>query len=92
MSTQARGKIGIRNEEGRVVDLYIPRKCSATNKIIGPKDHASVQINIVDVDENGVALNTQTTFAISGRVRATGTSDACMNRLLSEKGILSFSK
>ena len=92
MSAQTRGKIGIRNDEGKVVDLYIPRKCSATNKIIGPKDFASVQINVVDVDENGVALNTLTTFSLSGRVRATGTSDASLNRLFSEKGILSFSK
>ena len=92
MSAGQRGKIGIRNDEGKVVDLYIPRKCSATNKIIGPKDFASVQLNILDVDENGVALNTTTTFAISGRVRATGTSDASLNRLLHEKGFLSFSK
>ena len=91
MSAGHRGKIGIRNDEGKVVDLYIPRKCSATNKIINPKDHASVQINVLDVDENGVALNTNTTFALSGRVRATGTSDACLNRLLHEKGVLSFS-
>ncbi|KAI3859356.1 hypothetical protein MKW92_046423, partial [Papaver armeniacum] len=35
------------NEEGQNMDLYIPRKCSATNRIITVKDHVnSVQFNI----------------------------------------------
>ncbi|XVE74503.1 hypothetical protein DITRI_Ditri12bG0022300 [Diplodiscus trichospermus] len=33
------------------MDLYIPRKCSATNRLITSKDHASVQINIGHLDE-----------------------------------------
>ena len=37
------------NEDGQRVDLYVPRKCSATNKIIAAKDHASVQMNIGQV-------------------------------------------
>ncbi|ONM22316.1 Digalactosyldiacylglycerol synthase 1 chloroplastic [Zea mays] len=44
----------IKNEEGKTVDLYIPRKCSATNRIITAKDHASVQINIGHLDANGL--------------------------------------
>ena len=40
----------MQNEDKKIVDLYIPRKCSATNRIIGPKDHASIQLNIADVD------------------------------------------
>ena len=39
----------MQNEQKRIVELYIPRKCSATNRIIGPKDHASVQIEIAQV-------------------------------------------
>lgn len=34
------------NEDGKLVDLYIPRKCSGTNRIISAKDHGAVQINI----------------------------------------------
>ena len=34
----------MQNESGEVVDTYIPRKCSASGRIIGAKDHASVQI------------------------------------------------
>ena len=39
----------MQNEQKRIVELYIPRKCSATNRLIGPKDHASVQIEIAQV-------------------------------------------
>ena len=35
------------NAEGENVDLYIPRKCSWTNRLIEAKDHAAVQINTV---------------------------------------------
>jgi len=78
------------NEERKVVDLYIPRKCSATNRIIGPKDFASVQLNIVDVDGDGKALSSHQTFCLAGRVRAQGHGDSEMNRLCFKKGLLSF--
>ncbi len=34
------------NEKKQLVDLYIPRKCMATNKIIGCDDHGSIQMSI----------------------------------------------
>eukprot|EP00349_Pseudokeronopsis_sp_Brazil_P003919 CAMPEP_0202963200 /NCGR_PEP_ID=MMETSP1396-20130829/7195_1 /ASSEMBLY_ACC=CAM_ASM_000872 /TAXON_ID= /ORGANISM="Pseudokeronopsis sp., Strain Brazil" /LENGTH=43 /DNA_ID= /DNA_START= /DNA_END= /DNA_ORIENTATION= len=43
----------MQNEEKQIVDLYIPRKCSATNRLITAKDKASVQIDIAEVDVNG---------------------------------------
>ena len=39
----------MQNDKGDIVDLYIPRKCSATNALITASDHASVQIEICDV-------------------------------------------
>ena len=39
----------MQNEKGQIVDLYIPRKCSATNRLITAKDYASVQIEIAEV-------------------------------------------
>ncbi|KAL6510955.1 Small ribosomal subunit protein eS21y [Orobanche gracilis] len=61
----------MQNEEGQKLDLYIPRKCSATNRLITSKDHASVQINIGHLDENGRYINGQfSTFALCGYVRA----------------------
>ena len=49
MSAKVYRCTGIINEEKQCVDMYIPRKCDATNKIIHPKDHSSVQINFADV-------------------------------------------
>ncbi|KAL9687479.1 hypothetical protein QQ045_031882 [Rhodiola kirilowii] len=71
----------MQNEEGQNVDLYIPRKCSATNRLITSKDHASVQINIGHLDANGVYNNQFSTFALCGYVRAQGVADSGLDRL-----------
>lgn len=77
------------NDAGVLVDLYVPRKCAATNRLITPKDHASVQFSIADVDEYGVAVPGQaTTYAICGFVRGQGESDDAVNRLATESGLL----
>ncbi len=55
---------------GENVDLYIPRKCSWTNRLITAKDHASIQINIGHLDDTGVYTGHYTTLALSGFVRA----------------------
>lgn len=57
----------MQNETGEFVDMYIPRKCSASNRIIAAKDHASIQINIADVDPTtGRMTGSNTTYAICG--------------------------
>ena len=40
----------MQNENGENVDLYVPRKCSWTNRLVEAKDHSSVQINVANVD------------------------------------------
>jgi len=72
--------------------LYIPRKCSATNSLITAYDHASVQIEICDVDEHGKKKGTTRTIALAGHMRRRGESDACLNRLFGEMGLISFKK
>ena len=57
-----------------------------TDRLITAKDHAAIQISVADVDSNGVAQNTSTSFAISGQVRAMGESDDSLNRLASQAG------
>ena len=57
------------NAEGENVDLYIPRKCSWTNRLIEAKDHASVHVNIGHLDQSGVYNGQYTTIALSGFVR-----------------------
>ncbi|KAJ1667720.1 40S ribosomal protein S21 [Coemansia sp. RSA 1813] len=76
------------NDQGKLVDLYIPRKCSATNRLIASKDHASVQINIADVDEQGRLTGSFKTYAIAGMVRSLGESDDSINRLTTTDGYL----
>ncbi|KAI8604919.1 40S ribosomal protein S21 [Dissophora ornata] len=63
---------------------------SATNRLIGAKDHASVQINIGDVDENGRYTGAFTTYALSGYVRAQSEADDSINRLATKDGLLSM--
>jgi small subunit ribosomal protein S21e len=68
---------------------YIPRKCSATNRLIRPDDHGSVQISIANVDDNGRAIaGENTNFALCGFVRAMGEADDSLNRLAQQSGIL----
>lgn len=56
------------------------------DRLITSKDHASVQINVVDVDADGKALPTSTPFALCGQVRAMGESDDSINRLATRAG------
>ncbi|RKP01691.1 hypothetical protein CXG81DRAFT_11658 [Caulochytrium protostelioides] len=77
------------NEHGQIVDLYIPRKCSATGRLIKAKDHASIQINVGHVDEATGVLNGEcTTYAISGPPRSFAESDSSLNRLAQNDGLL----
>jgi small subunit ribosomal protein S21e len=76
------------NDAGEFVDLYCPSKCSTSNRIIHAKDHASIQINIVDVDPlTGRMTETSKMYAICGAIRRMGESDDCINRLTKE-GVL----
>jgi small subunit ribosomal protein S21e len=78
----------MQNDKGKIVDLYIPRKCSATGRLVNAKDHAAVQISICDVNEQGLMLPTSTTFCLSGKVRAEGEADDSINRLATQHGLL----
>jgi len=72
---------GQHNTEGINVDLYIPRKCSATNRLIQAKDKASVQVNIGHVNADGVYTGEWTTMALCGFIRGMGEGDGCLDRL-----------
>ena len=53
---------------------------SWSNKLIGAKDGAAVQINIGSLDENGIYTGKFTTFAISGAVRSRVSSRSLQTR------------
>ncbi|RNF07691.1 40S ribosomal protein S21, partial [Trypanosoma rangeli] len=82
--------IGTLNEEGVNVDLYIPRKCHATNNLITSYDHSAVQIAIANVDANGVINGTTTTFCIAGYLRCQAASDHAINHLAIAKGMINI--
>ncbi|XP_032828804.1 small ribosomal subunit protein eS21 [Petromyzon marinus] len=80
----------MQNDTGEFVDLYVPRKCSASNRIIAAKDHASVQMNIAEVDPSTGRFNGQyKTYAICGPIRRMGESDDCILRLAKDDSIVS---
>ncbi|KAJ1999642.1 40S ribosomal protein S21 [Coemansia thaxteri] len=76
------------NDQGVLVELFVPRKCSATNRLVSAKDHAAIQINIGGVDESGRLDGTYKTYVISGKVRACAESDDSINRLATKDGEL----
>ncbi|MCP6116807.1 40S ribosomal protein S21, partial [Klebsiella pneumoniae] len=79
----------MQNDAGEFVDLYCPRKCSASNRLIHAKDHASVQLVIADVDPaTGRAADTSKMYVVCGAIRRMGESDDCIVRLTKKDGIL----
>ena len=82
----------MQNSKGDYVDLYIPRKCEAANRLIDCKDAASVQITLntdgLNVEKKGDQKNF--TVVLSGFVRSKGNSDAALNKILYQNKILSF--
>ncbi|CAF1424303.1 unnamed protein product [Adineta ricciae] len=71
------------------IELYVPRKCAASNKIIAAKDHAAVQIDIAEVDERtGVATGKNRTYALCGSIRMMGESDDSLVRLATRDGFI----
>jgi small subunit ribosomal protein S21e len=61
---------------------------SATGRIIRAKDHASVQLSVAKVDENGRYTGENQVYALCGFVRAMGESDDSFNRLTQKDGFL----
>ncbi|KAE9006595.1 hypothetical protein PF011_g11512 [Phytophthora fragariae] len=71
----------MQNEAGQSIDIYSPRKCSWTNRILAAKDHASVQINVARVNANGVFTGESDTFALAGYIRHHGEGDMAIAEL-----------
>jgi small subunit ribosomal protein S21e len=73
----------MQNENGVNVDLYIPRKCSWTNRLIRAKDHGAVQINVANVDPvSGLYTGECTTFCLSGYIRDKAEGDMALTSLV----------
>jgi len=75
----------MQNDSGENVDLYIPRKCSYTQRLLTSKDHGSVQINVANVDaELGVSTGEYNTYAMSGYIRAKAEGDEALTIMVAK--------
>lgn len=54
--------------------------------MITAKDHASIQLNIADVDAEGRSTNSFVTYALSGFIRKEAEGDDAINRLSQQDG------
>nr|AGR33987.1 subunit ribosomal protein 21 [Parapristionchus giblindavisi] len=78
------------DDHGKSVELYVPRKCSSSSRIISATDNAAIQIDFVDVDpETGRMIPGKVNrYAICGEIRRMGESDDCLVRLAQRDGII----
>jgi len=76
----------MQDDKGNNVDLYVPRKCSWTNQLIKAKDHASVQINVANVDPvTGIATGDSTPYCLAGYIRFKSEGDMALTALVQKK-------
>ena len=76
----------MQNEAGENVDLYVPRKCSWTNRLVRAKDHSSVQINVASVDPvTGLATGDFTPYCLAGYIRFKSEGDMALTALVQKK-------
>uniref|UniRef100_A0A914CT67 40S ribosomal protein S21 n=1 Tax=Acrobeloides nanus TaxID=290746 RepID=A0A914CT67_9BILA len=80
----------MQNDQGEYVEMYVPRKCSSSSRIISAKDHAAISIDFVEVDpQTGRLIPGKTTrYAICGDLRRNGESDDCLLRLAERDGLV----
>lgn len=80
---------GCINDKHKLTDIYLPRKCDYTDRLITPKDKSSVQISICDVNNDGtINLSKNNLVTICGIVRANGMSDVALEKVMKEKKLI----
>lgn len=80
---------GCINEKHKMTDIFLPRKCDYTDRIITTKDYSSVQISVCDVRADGtIDLSKSNLITLCGYVRGTGQSDAALEKVLAEKKLI----
>lgn len=73
----------MQNEDGVNVDMYVPRKCSWTNRLIRAKDHSATQINVANVDPvTGLATGDSTAYCLAGYIRFKCEGDMALTELV----------
>ena len=78
----------MQNQQGENVELYIPRKCTYSSQLVRADDHAAIQLNIPQLDENGHMTGVVFPIVICGDVRRAGMSDHAIDEICQRKGFL----
>ncbi|XP_043854783.1 40S ribosomal protein S21-like [Dromiciops gliroides] len=80
----------MQNDTAEFVDLFLPWKCSLSNRIIRAKDHGSIQMNVAGIDKVKDRFSGQfKTYAICGTIHRMGESDESILWLAKHDGIVS---
>jgi len=75
----------MQNESGQNVDLYIPRKCSYTNRLISAKDHGAVQINVGNIDSTtGLYTGESKPYVLNGYIRNKSEADMALSYVVAK--------
>ena len=86
IETKMKGNVNLDN---KLTDLYLPRKCDYTDRLITPKDNASIQLNICDLNEDGtINLGKSSILTLCGFVRSVGEGDTAVDKILREKKLV----
>ena len=80
---------GCINDKHNLTDIYLPRKCDYTDKMITAKDRSSIQLSVCDVNADGtINLAKSNIISLCGFVRGTGQSDIALEKVMKEKSII----
>lgn len=87
---------GCHNQDNKLTDLYLPRKCDYTDRLINPKDSSSVQLTVCDVffylfqinPDGTINLAKNNVVTICGYVRSSGEADLALDKVLREKQVV----
>ena len=86
IETRMKGTI---NDKSKVTDIFLPRKCDYTDRVITSKDYSSVQLSICDLNADGtINLAKPNYVTLCGYVRGTGQSDAALEKVMTEKKLI----
>ena len=77
-------------DEKRSSEMYIPRKCSWTHKLLPASEKGAVQINVAALDpKTGVYKHNEfDTFVFASKIRSNAHSDKALAKLAFKKGII----
>ena len=80
---------GCINDRHVLTDIYLPRKCDYTDRMITAKDKSSIQLSICDVNDDGtIDMRNNQIITLCGFVRSTGQSDVALEKVMKEKKII----